>query len=244
MFFGLARGNIIGGFIGFTIGYIIEEALNGKIEIAKKDIFKEAQYHYTAYQSNLLALISEVVKADGYISRDEVYYIKNYLLNQFGSIYSNLMLKTLKLNVDKNFDIKAVCNDLKNSLDLAQAINLVSFLYGITVQNGSINPNEKLIIQAIAKHIGLSAEDYENIVNTNQRKKTNQARTTRTQAYNPYKVLETTKSASDSEVKKAYRQMVLKYHPDKSDAEDKIANEKFSAISEAYHIIKEQRNIK
>lgn len=245
MFFGLARGNIVGGFIGFTIGYIIEEALSGNLEISNKEVFKETQYNYTPYQTSLLALISEVVKADGYINKEEVYYIKSYLLNQFGSIYSNMMLKTLKLNVDKSFDIAKVCLNLRENLDINQRKRLVSFLHGITLQNGAISKNEGLIIQQIAKFIGLTKNDYENIVSS---KRKEQARTntntSKTFGYNPYKVLGTSESASDGEIKKAYRKMVLKYHPDKSDAEDEIANEKFNAISEAYHIIKERRNIK
>lgn len=245
MFFGLARGNIIGGFIGFIIGYIIEEALKGNLEISNKQVFKESKHNYTPYQLNLLALISEVVKADGYINKEEVYYIKNYLLNQFGSIYSNMMLKTLKLNVDKSFDVSAVCFNLKTVLDLREIRNLVSFLHGITLQNGSISQNERLIIQRISTFLGLSKQDYENITSSSRKNKSNNSRkASNTFGYNPYKVLETTENASDREVKKAYRKMVLKYHPDKSDAEDEVANEKFNEISEAYHIIKKRRNIK
>lgn len=245
MFFGLTRGGVVGGFIGFIIGYIIEEALSGKLEVKNKAFFKETQYNYTPYQSNLLALISEVVKADGYINKEEIYYIKSYLLNQFGSIYSNIMLKTLKLNVDKSFDIEKVCSNLKQNLDLRERIKIVSFLYGITLQNGAINPNEKLIIQRIASYIGLSKQAYENIVAAKRRQNKSQNKNnSRSITYNPYQVLETSETASDAEVKKAYRKMVLKYHPDKSEEEDEIANEKFNNISEAYHIIKQQRNIK
>ena len=246
MFFGLARGNIVGGFIGFVIGYIIEEALSGNIEVNSKSVFEEEKVQYTPYQTYLLALVSEVVKADGYINKEEVYYIKSYLLNQFGSVYSNLMLKTLKLNVDKKFDTEIVAEKLKEITNQEQRRNLVQFLYGITLQNGAISNAEKAIIQKIASTIGLSQSEYENIVAGN--KQSNKSRSSSSKSntfgYNPYKILNITESATDQEVKKAYRQMVLKYHPDKSDANDEVANEKFNQISEAYHIIKKRRNIK
>lgn len=236
----------MGGFIGFIIGYIIEEALSGNLEVNKKNVFQEQEIEYTAYQTYLMALISEVVKADGYINKEEVYYIKSYLLNQFGSVYSNLMLKTLKLNVDKNFDVAKVTSKLKELIDQEQKRNLVQFLYGITIQNGGISTNEKILLENIAKTIGLSQSEYENIVSGSKQNNKNTSTSSRsnTFGYNPYKILNIDESATDLEVKKAYRQLVLKYHPDKSDANDEIANEKFNQISEAYHIIKKRRNIK
>lgn len=235
----------MGGFIGFVIGYIIEEALEGNIEVKKQDVFKGEKIKYSSYQSYLLALISEVVKADGYISKEEVYYIKNYLLNQFGTVYSNLMLKTLKLNVDKNFDVEDITLKLRAIINQEQKRNVVRFLHGITIQNGARSLKEKELIKQIAQIIGLSQSEYESIVSGSQENKSSSSSGSRnTFGYNPYKILGIEESATDSEVKKAYRQMVLKYHPDKSEADDELANEQFNKISEAYHIIKKRRNIK
>jgi DnaJ like chaperone protein len=54
-------------------------------------------------------------------------------------------------------------------------------------------------------------------------------------------------SASDSEVKKAYRKMATKYHPDKVAHLGKdlisLAEEKFKAVSDAYQNIKKERGI-
>ena len=51
-----------------------------------------------------------------------------------------------------------------------------------------------------------------------------------------YEVLGITKSASSSEIKKAYRKMAIKYHPDKN-PDDKSAEEKFKIAAEAYEIL-------
>ena len=63
-----------------------------------------------------------------------------------------------------------------------------------------------------------------------------------------YKTLGVSKGASASEIKKAYRKMAIKHHPDKfaqlGDEHQKAAKEKFQKLQDAYETIKKERGMK
>jgi len=54
-----------------------------------------------------------------------------------------------------------------------------------------------------------------------------------------YKILDIPKTASADEVKKAYRKLAVKYHPDKN-KDNKVAEEKFKEVNEAHEILKDE----
>ena len=64
----------------------------------------------------------------------------------------------------------------------------------------------------------------------------------------PYKILEIDKTATDEEVRKAYRRLAVKFHPDKvenlGDDVKKAAEEKFKSVQSAYEQIKKERGMK
>jgi DnaJ like chaperone protein len=66
-------------------------------------------------------------------------------------------------------------------------------------------------------------------------------------AKSAYSVLEISHSATDDEVRSAYRRMAMKYHPDKvatlGPEVQKAAEEKFRKIQEAYETIKKERGL-
>ena len=58
-----------------------------------------------------------------------------------------------------------------------------------------------------------------------------------------YKALGVQKSATQDEIKKAYRKLARKYHPDQNQG-DKVAEEKFKEISEAYQVLSNEEDRK
>jgi DnaJ like chaperone protein len=91
-------------------------------------------------------------------------------------------------------------------------------------------------IERMSGYLGISGTDFSSIKNMFV-----------PETDSSYKILEISPDASDEEVKKAYRKMAMKYHPDKvshlGEEFRKTADEKFKKVNEAYNRIKKERNI-
>ena len=94
------------------------------------------------------------------------------------------------------------------------------------------------LLARIASELGISEKDLGSL----------SAMFRKPSAASAYQILEITEEASDDEVKKAYRRMAMKYHPDKvldlREEFQKAAAEKFRKVQEAYERISAQRGIK
>ena len=57
---------------------------------------------------------------------------------------------------------------------------------------------------------------------------------------NYYELLEVNRNASDAEIKKAYRKLAMKYHPDRN-PDDTSAEEKFKEVQKAYEVLSDKQ---
>ena len=232
---GFTLGGPLGALAGFCLGSIIDEAENF-IQPSIVPITGKAQITQGDYMFSLLVLITAVLKADGKILRSELDYVKQFLLRSFGQDGAKQALIILKDLTNQNIPITDVCVQIRKYVDYSSRLQLIHFLFGIANADGLIHPDELRLIVHIAKTLGISQADY-NSIEAMFVPKTDWA----------YSILEIEEKATNEEVKKAFRKMALKYHPDKVSylGEDvqKAANEKFQKMNEAYQTICKERGI-
>lgn len=188
---------------------------------------------------SLLVLIACVMKADGKTVRSELDYVKQFLLRNYGEEGALEALKMLRELLKKDIDHVAVAQQIGQNVNYSTRLEIVHMLLELANADGNVSTEELTMTEQIALCMGLSQADYDSL----------SALYRKTQDANwAYTALEITPDATDDEVKKAYRRMALKYHPDKvaGAGEEMVqqATKKFRSINEAYEAIKSQRGMK
>ncbi len=233
---GWALGGPIGGIIGFSLGALFENnssnsGSNGGYDAGTRNGYTEQR---NSFMVSLLVLSAAVMKADGKVMRSELDYVKGFIRSNFGEYAVAQALKILQDLLQKNIDLPQVCAQIKVYMDMPQRLQLLHYLVGIAQADGNVSQSELEELKRIARYLGISDRESESVLAMFGNR-----------LEDAYKVLELSPDATDEQVKKAYKKMALKHHPDRVEAlgEDvkRAAEEKFKAISTAYETIKKER---
>ena len=244
-FFFLGK-SFFGAFIGFLVGSFIDNFAVIRKQItasggSTEDVFayyqQRASRNHGDFSTMLIALSAAVMRADGKVLKVELDYVKAFFAQQFGPQFSSAHLQTLKHFVNGGeIPLEQICNDIKLRTQVEVRIQLLHYLFGIAKADGHIAEIEIQLISRISGLMGIPQADFESVKNMFYR-----------DTNSDYKVLGIESNATEEEIKKAYRQMAIRYHPDKvasmGDEYQKGAQEKFQKIQEAYENIKKQRGI-
>ena len=227
-------GAILGYFIGSFIGNLSSK--RGGAQSIFSDMTRQS-VSPADFELNLLSLCSIVIKADGTVSQSEMDYVRQYFVSTYGKDKANAIFRTFN-EINKKHEISAqrICAYLNQRTRYEVRLQLLHFLFGIAQADGSVSNPEVIKIGEIAGYLRVSLRDFESI----------KAMFIKS-ADTAYKILEIDKTATNVELKKAYRTMAKKYHPDRVNTENeaikKGAEEKFKQVQKAYEQIQKERGI-
>ena len=223
----------LGWAFGGPIGGILGVIFAGSSDTTYKQI-KQSQAG--DFMVSLLVLFAKVMKADGKLLKSELDYVKSFLKRNLSRQQSQVFIKMFQEILKQDYSTVEICRQIQQSMDHPSRLELIHVLFGLSASDGEIHPEEVKVIHTISGYLNISNKDYESIKAIFIK-----------DMDSAYKILEINSNASDIEVKKAYRKMAIKYHPDKVAHLGKeiqnTAEEKFKAVSDAYTEIKKQRNI-
>lgn len=233
-------GKWIGGILGWTLagpfGALLGVGIASLFEKGSGSYFSQQTPQYNNFMVSLLILSSSVMKADGRVLRSELEYVKNFIRANFGEEAVADALRILKELLQKDVNIEEVGAQIAINVPISQRLQLFHYLCGIAKADGVVSQAEMDILRRIAAAMRIPSQDAESMFAMYG-----------SSIEDAYKVLEIERTATDDEVKKAYRRMAMKHHPDKvaTLGEDvkKAAEEKFKKITEAYDKIKKERGL-
>ncbi|GAA4246799.1 MULTISPECIES: TerB family tellurite resistance protein [Winogradskyella] len=251
---GWSFGGPIGAIIGLALGSFVDNLTDSGTPLIgdrqsgrQRDTYRKtpnygqrtsrSQTQSGDFEVSLLILASIVIKADGKQDQRELDFVRQQFTNMYGKDRANKAFELFKRVSKQNISTRQVCLQIRQMMDHASRLQLLHFLFGIAKADGLVTEDELRQIYTITGYLGISNRDYESIkamfYNSSD---------------NAYKILEIDKSVSDTEVKKAYRTMAKKYHPDRvghlGKEHQEGAEAKFRQVQEAYEHIQKERGFK
>ena len=266
---------ILGTLAGFCLGSIIDEMMDSRADsndynTNKQDYYSQGngykQYQYggqngssnahsneeqrNSFLFSMLVLSSYIIKADNKIMHSEMEFVRQFLRQNFGEQAVNqgqeILLKLFEIQKKQGIQvfrntIHQSCAEIKHNMDISQRLQLLNYLVIIAKVDGYVSPEEIKALKEVARHLGLTAKDVDSMLNMENGARAN------SNIEDAYKVLGLSSTATDDEVKVAYRKMALKHHPDRvaTLGEDirKAAEKKFQDINDAKERIFKARGL-
>ena len=230
---GWAMFGPIGGILGYYFASRLEKFSEAVASQGEQQSWNQGQRN--SFLMSLLVLSAAVIKADGKTTSQELSTLRSFFARNFGPQAGNEAEEIVKDLLTKDFNLYEVCGQVRSCMDYSQRLQLYHYLVGLGACDG-LHQREIDILETIATYIGLSRSEVDSIFA--QFRPSNDSN---------YRILEISPDATNDEVKKAYRKMAVKYHPDKvatlGEDVQKAAEEKFKAISQAYEAICKERGI-
>ena len=228
---GWAFGGPLGGVLGFIAGTVFDSL---ELRIFRKP---DGETTMGDFATSLLVLIAAVIKTEGPVVKSELDYVKQFLKQNFGEKGAGEALILLKEILKQNIPLDAVCTQIRSNLDYSSRLQLVHFLYNLANADGHLSGAEQNMLNYITNGLRVSVSDKRTVGTMLEQDNSVTA---------AYELLGVDRSTSIIDIKKAYRNLAIKYHPDKvaylGEELKKVANDKFQQLTRAYELIKKERN--
>ncbi|MEC9100970.1 MAG: TerB family tellurite resistance protein [Pseudomonadota bacterium] len=231
---GLALGGPLGALVGTAAGHAVDKiALN----YGDASIDEEASKQKIAFTIGVIVLSAKMAKADGVVTKNEIaafrkiFYISEKEIKNVGRVWDLARRDVAGFEIYAR-QIEKLFNPQSPVLE-----ELLGSLIYIAQADGVVNPEEIDYLEKVAKIFGFDEVQFRRLLAIYNVSK----------ADDPYSILGVNQSASDEEVKLAYRQLTLENHPDKLVASGmpeefvRQATEKMATVNVAYSDIIQQR---
>lgn len=249
----IAGGGVLGALAGYALGSVIDSMFSGDYAVHEDNEKRGAtgttgadyQNQRNGFLFSLMVLSAHIIQADGKIMHSEMEHVRRFLRANFGEsavAQGDQILRKLfeyrkqNGNVVWRSQIQQACSEISMAMPQASRLQLVSFLAELVKADGTVHTAEVAALKEIAISLRVDASFVDQMFSVGG--------STIDEAY---KVLGVSANATDDEVRKAYKKLVVENHPDKvahlGDDIKEAATRKLQKINEAKDKIYKARNM-
>jgi len=241
--------------VGVVLYFIAKNYKTEKFENIKLDIKEKFDGDLMNHEAGLLvALMAKVAKADGSVCELEAQMLK-HTFNDISRHFENQeeirdKLKEIYKNEKESFDnTLEICQKLYKvtKLDYSKRVKIMEYLLNLAFIDKEFSKTEFMITEDISNALKIKRADFENLVNRFENFYREQKNSQAISVDKAYEILDSKSSDDDTVIKKNYRSLVKKHHPDivsGQGASQNIIDEatrKLQEINEAYELVKKER---
>lgn len=240
-------GALAGYALGSLVDHLMADGSQGEGPTATDTIDASPQQgQRNGFLFSLMVLLSYVIQADGRIMHSEMEYARRFLRTSFGEeaeregdqiLRRLFQLSQTKTPQEWKEQIRSCCVQLTYELPEEQRLQLLAILIGVAKADGHVADEEVSALRELAAWMAIGAQMVDQLANLGGNS-----------LEAAYKLLGIAPTATDEEVRKAYRQMALKCHPDRvqalGDDVRQQAEETFKQINQAKEQIYKARGMK
>lgn len=241
-FLGWMAGGPLGALAGLAIGAMFDYGLDSVNNGTNSGAFaydgasqREREGQRNGFLFSFLVLAAYIIRADGRVMHSEMELVRQFLRRNFGeaavtqgeTILRRLFDEQKRQGTAAFRDTVAdCCAQMAANMDYSERLQLLSFLAMVAKADGSVPPEETAALKDCARWMSMTEADADSMLGMGG-----------SSLDDAYKVLGVSPSASDDEVRKAYRKLALANHPDRVAAlgEDirRAAEKKLQEINDA-----------
>lgn len=229
-------GTLLGGALGWALGGPLGGLIGGLVghEATAESPAGRAGAEGASAAVALVVLMAAVARADERASRGEVRYVKEFLTRAFGADNAADLMLVYKRALQKDLDLEAIAAQIRRSMTREARVEVLHLLFGLAHADGPSGDKIAAAREAGAG-LGIAPDEVRAVEGI-----------FRTDADRAYEILGASRSDSMDEIRRKYRELAMKYHPDRvahlGEEFRLLAEEKFRAIREAFEAIEKGRS--
>lgn len=255
---GGALGGLLtgGSFLGMLAGYFIGKMFEGSDESSADQPYsagpqahaygpRQQQAERNDFLFSMLVLASYIIRADGRVMHSEMETVRRMLRQNFGEAavtQGDQVLRHLFSEQDRmgmaafSASIQQSCWEISRQVDYSTRLQLLNFLVMVAQADGSVPPAEEQALKDCARWMGMGEAEVDSMLHLKG-----------DSLDDAYKVLGVSPTATDDELRKAYRKLALQHHPDRvaklGEDVKRAAEKKFQEINAAKERIWKARGL-